>query len=46
MLGLGAMAVIYGVWSLIARDPTRDQWALSVVGLVLGLSPLGRHVRR
>src|ERR1700737_2843102 len=38
-LGLGAMTVIYGVWSLIARDPTRDHWALSVVGLVLGISP-------
>jgi hypothetical protein len=24
---------------LIARDPTRDHWALSVVGLVLGISP-------
>jgi hypothetical protein len=38
-LGLGAMTVIYGVWSLIARDPTRDHWAVSVVGLVLGISP-------
>jgi hypothetical protein len=38
-LGLGAMAVMYGVWSLVARDATRDHWALSVVGLVLGLSP-------
>jgi hypothetical protein len=38
-LGLGAMTVIYGVWSLVARDPTRDHWALSVVGLVLGMSP-------
>ena len=38
-LGLGAMTVIYGTWSLIARDPTRDHWALSVVGLVLGISP-------
>jgi hypothetical protein len=38
-LGLGAMTVMYGVWSLIARDPTTDHWALSVVGLVLGISP-------
>jgi hypothetical protein len=38
-LGLGAMTVMYGMWSLIARDPTRDHWALSVVGLVLGISP-------
>jgi SPW repeat len=38
-LGLGAMTVIYGTWSLIARDPTRDHWALSVVGVVLGISP-------
>jgi hypothetical protein len=38
-LGLGAMTVIHGVWSLIARDPSRDHWALSVVGLVLGISP-------
>jgi hypothetical protein len=38
-LGLGAMAVTYGMWSLIARDPTRDHWALSVVGLALGISP-------
>src|SRR5258708_8228163 len=33
-LGLGAMTVIYGMWSLIAPDPTRDHWALTVVGLV------------
>src|ERR1700737_5329058 len=38
-LGLGAMTVIYGVWSLIARDPTRDHWALTVVGLVLEMAP-------
>ena len=38
-LGMGAMAVLYGVWSLIAHDPTRDHWALSVVGLILGISP-------
>jgi hypothetical protein len=38
-LGLGAMTVIYGGWSLIARDPTRDHWALSVVGLVLAIAP-------
>jgi uncharacterized membrane protein len=38
-LGLGAMTVIYGAWSLIARDPTRDHWAMSVVGLVLAIAP-------
>jgi hypothetical protein len=38
-LGLGAMTVIYGGWSLIARDPTRDHWALTVVGLVLEIAP-------
>jgi SPW repeat len=38
-LGFGAMTMIYGAWSLIAGDPTRDHWALSVVGLVLGISP-------
>jgi hypothetical protein len=38
-LGLGAMTVIYGIWSLIARDPTRDHWALTVVGLVLEIAP-------
>ena len=38
-LGLGAMTVMYGGWSLIARDPTRDHWAISVVGLVLAIAP-------
>ena len=38
-LGAGALAVIYGLWGLLARDPTRDHWALSVVGLVLAISP-------
>lgn len=38
-LGLGAMTLMYGGWSLIARDPTRDHWALSVVGLVLAIAP-------
>jgi hypothetical protein len=38
-LGLGAMTVIFGMWSLIARDPTRDHWALTVVGLVLEMAP-------
>ena len=33
-LGFGAMTVMYSGWSLIARDPTRDHWALSVVGLI------------
>ena len=38
-LGLGAMTLMYGGWSLIARDPTRDHWAMSVVGLVLAIAP-------
>jgi hypothetical protein len=38
-LGLGAMTVMYAAWSLIARDPTRDHWAMSVVGLVLAIAP-------
>jgi hypothetical protein len=38
-LGPGAMTVIFGMWSLIARDPTRDHWDLSVVGLVLEMAP-------
>jgi SPW repeat len=38
-LGLGAMTMMYGAWSLIARDPTRDHWAMSVVGLVLAIAP-------
>jgi hypothetical protein len=33
------MTVIFGMWSLIARDPTRDHWALTVVGLVLEVAP-------
>jgi len=38
-LGLGAIAAIYALWSLIARDPTKDHWALSVVGLALFVCP-------
>jgi SPW repeat len=38
-LGLGAMTLMYGGWSLIGRDPTRDHWAMSVVGLVLAIAP-------
>ena len=38
-LGLGAMTAMYAGWSLIARDPTRDHWAMSVVGLVLAIAP-------
>lgn len=38
-LGLGALASIYALWSLVARDPTKDHWALSVVGLVLFIAP-------
>lgn len=37
--GLGAMIAIFAMWSLIARDPTKDHWALSVVGLMLFLAP-------
>jgi len=38
-IGLGAMTAVYAMWSLIARDPTKDHWALSVVGFVLFLTP-------
>ena len=38
-VGLGALTALYALWSLIARDPTKDHWALSVVGLVMFMSP-------
>ena len=38
-VGLGALTALYALWSLIARDPTKDHWALSVVGLVMVMSP-------
>ncbi|MGW0174102.1 SPW repeat protein [Rhodococcus sp. NPDC003322] len=38
-LGLGAITAIYALWSLVAKDPTKDHWALSVVGLVLFIAP-------
>jgi hypothetical protein len=38
-LGLGALTVIYAMWSLLARNPTKDHWALSVIGLMLFISP-------
>ncbi|WP_244461470.1 SPW repeat protein [Rhodococcus sp. ZPP] len=38
-LGFGALVTIYAAWSLIARDPTKDHWALSVVGLALFIAP-------
>ena len=38
-LFLGALTALYALWSLIARDPTKDHWALSVVGLVMFMSP-------
>ncbi|BDB59165.1 MULTISPECIES: SPW repeat domain-containing protein [Rhodococcus] len=38
-LGLGALASIFALWSLVARDPTKDHWALSVVGLAMLVSP-------
>jgi hypothetical protein len=38
-LGFGAIASLYALWSLVARDPTKDHWSLTVVGLVLFLSP-------
>jgi predicted phage tail protein len=46
MLGLGAMAVIYGVWSLIARDPTRDHLGAAGRRTGSGAFAVGRHVRR
>ncbi|MET8796920.1 SPW repeat protein [Nocardia sp. NPDC004568] len=38
-LGLGALTVVYAMWSLLARNPTKDHWALSVIGLMLFISP-------
>jgi hypothetical protein len=38
-LGLGALTVIYAMWSLLARNPTKDHWSLSVIGLMLFISP-------
>ncbi|GGK90595.1 SPW repeat domain-containing protein [Nocardia jinanensis] len=38
-LGLGALTAIYAMWSLLARNPTKDHWALSVIGLMLFISP-------
>jgi len=38
-VGLGALTAMYAVWSLLARDPTKDHWALSVVGLIMLMSP-------
>ncbi|MEU4432973.1 SPW repeat domain-containing protein [Nocardia rhamnosiphila] len=38
-LGLGALTVIYAMWSLLARNPTKDHWTLSVIGLMLFISP-------
>jgi len=38
-VGLGALSALYALWSLIALDPTKDHWALSVVGLVMVMSP-------
>lgn len=38
-VGLGALTAMYALWSLIARDPTKDHWALSVVGLIMVMAP-------
>lgn len=38
-IGLGALTVIFAVWSLLARNPAKDHWALSVIGLMLFMSP-------
>ncbi|HEY5858079.1 MAG TPA: SPW repeat protein [Aldersonia sp.] len=38
-VGLGALTALYALWSLIARDPTKDHWALSVVGLIMLMAP-------
>jgi len=38
-LGFGAIASLYALWSLLARDPTKDHWSLTVVGLALFISP-------
>lgn len=38
-LGFGAIAALYALWSLVARDPTKDHWSLTIVGLALFISP-------
>lgn len=38
-IGLGALTVIFAMWSLLARNPAKDHWALSVIGLMLFIAP-------
>lgn len=38
-LGFGAIASIFALWSLVARNPIKDHWSLSVVGLILFIGP-------
>lgn len=38
-VGLGGMAAVIGLWSLLAADATRDYLTLAVVGFALFLSP-------
>ncbi|WP_245547099.1 SPW repeat protein [Nocardia brevicatena] len=33
------MTAIYAMWSLLARNPAKDHWALSVIGLMLFMAP-------
>lgn len=39
MIGLGGLAAVTALWSLLAGDPTRDFLALAVVGFALFLAP-------
>ncbi|MFF7941524.1 hypothetical protein ACFZC5_17575 [Nocardia gamkensis] len=39
MNGLGGLAAVTALWSLLAGDPTRDYLALAVVGFALFLAP-------
>ncbi|UGT62587.1 SPW repeat domain-containing protein [Nocardia asteroides] len=39
LLGIGSLIVIFALWSLVARDPTKDHWALSVAGFMLFSAP-------
>lgn len=38
-LGLGALAAVFALWSLLTRDPTTDHRELAIVGLVLIMTP-------
>ncbi|MFD0839732.1 SPW repeat protein [Williamsia serinedens] len=33
------LITVFAVWALIARDPTRDHWAIAVTGLLMVMAP-------